>query len=165
MTKDPVRRRQLARLRYARQKKEIQAKRRAQLAADPVALQHKREWERAYRAAHPEEFRGRWLKRKYGLTPVDFDAMFAAQGSVCAICGGDHPGEMSRGRSPRWHIDHDHKTGLVRGVLCSPCNRALGLFKENPQALESAIAYLTRARVAPARVRRRIEPLFTGAQE
>lgn len=81
------------------------------------------------------ERRGR-LKR-YGLTVEQFDAMLLAQGNVCGIC-----------RQPKderqWHIDHDHETQEVRGILCSNCNTALGLFKDDPARLAQAIEYLMR---------------------
>ncbi len=58
------------------------------------------------------------LKRRYGLTSADVDAMVVEQGGVCAVC---------RTRPPQ-HVDHDHLTGLVRGILCSTCNQGLGNF-------------------------------------
>ena len=56
------------------------------------------------------------LKRKYGLTLEDFDAMVASQGGGCAICG----------RTDADNVDHDHVTGRVRGILCFNCNVAIG---------------------------------------
>ncbi len=71
------------------------------------------------------------------MTPSEFEARLASQGGGCAICGTKTPG--GRGR---FVVDHDHKTGVVRGLLCNLCNPALGLFKDNPSLLESAIRYL-----------------------
>jgi hypothetical protein len=56
------------------------------------------------------------LKRRYGLTSADVDAMVEAQGGVCLLCR----------ERPAQHVDHDHLTGAVRGVLCSCCNQGLG---------------------------------------
>lgn len=71
----------------------------------------------------------------YGLTVEEIDAM-AAKG--CQICGTtDWPS-----RHHRPHVDHDHKTGRVRGVLCGECNTGLGKFKDSPDLLRNAIAYL-----------------------
>ncbi|WP_424214589.1 endonuclease VII domain-containing protein [Streptomyces sp. BI20] len=72
------------------------------------------------------------LKRTYGLTEAEREAMVFAQGGVCAICQ-DAPPE---------HVDHDHRTGKVRGVLCFSCNAALGQFKDRPDVVRRAAAYL-----------------------
>jgi hypothetical protein len=72
------------------------------------------------------------LRRRYGITSADVDAMIAAQGGVCALCGE---------RKPE-HVDHDHVTGRVRGVLCFCCNQGLGNFRDRPDILRTAITYL-----------------------
>jgi ribosomal protein L24E len=64
-----------------------------------------------------ETHRRQSLRRRYGLTIEQFDEMLAEQGGVCAICGTDTP--LGRGT---FHVDHDHQTGQVRGLLCHPCN-------------------------------------------
>ena len=74
------------------------------------------------------------LKRRYGITSADVDAMIEAQGGVCAIC---------QEREPK-HVDHDHLTGSVRGVLCSCCNQALGNARDRTDILRAAIDYLER---------------------
>lgn len=76
------------------------------------------------------------LKRKYGITQADYDRMLEAQGFGCGICGDVRPG----GRT--FHVDHDHATGAVRGLLCVKCNQGLGLLRENPALLAMAIEYL-----------------------
>lgn len=76
---------------------------------------------------------------KYGITPEIFDSTLAKQGNKCAICGSDSPAN-NRG----WHVDHCHKTGRFRGLLCVPCNLGLGHFKDSLEILESAKQYLTR---------------------
>ena len=80
---------------------------------------------------------GSWnydLRRRYGITAAEFDAMVEAQGGLCALC---------RQRKPE-HVDHDHVTGKVRGVLCSCCNQGLGNFRDDVAALRVAIDYLER---------------------
>jgi hypothetical protein len=72
------------------------------------------------------------LKRKYGLTLEQFDAMLAQQSGLCAICG-DRPAA---------HVDHDHENGRVRALLCFNCNGALGHMLDNPGWLLRAIDYL-----------------------
>lgn len=76
------------------------------------------------------------LSRTYGLTPGEYEAMEAEQQGVCKICKGVN----SDGR--RLFVDHNHSTGAVRGLLCNPCNRALGLLEDNPERLREAAAYL-----------------------
>lgn len=76
------------------------------------------------------------IRLRYGLTPSDFDEMVATQGNRCAICGNEPvDGKVL-------HIDHDHESGAVRGLLCGHCNRAIGLFRDNADVIEMAAAYL-----------------------
>src|SRR4051812_27777463 len=76
--------------------------------------------------------RGYHLKRRYGITREQFAGMVEQQGGLCAICGI---------RSAE-HVDHDHMTGRVRGVLCFNCNGGLGQFKDRIASLRAAIDYL-----------------------
>lgn len=62
--------------------------------------------------------------RRYGLTQDQYDAIWAAQGEKCSLCGG-----TEAGRGWEWCIDHCHTTNRVRGILCHPCNTALGYFE------------------------------------
>jgi hypothetical protein len=82
------------------------------------------------------------LRSKYGITLEQYNIMLENQGGVCAICG-DPPTIIHAGEkvSPL-SVDHCHKTGKVRGLLCHPCNMALGLFKDNKDRLRAAAAYL-----------------------
>ncbi|WNM36673.1 endonuclease VII domain-containing protein [Streptomyces sp. Li-HN-5-11] len=72
------------------------------------------------------------LWRKYGMTEDERDELIAAQGGVCCIC-------LS---APATHVDHCHKTGRVRGVLCFNCNSGLGLLRDDPAAMSRAADYL-----------------------
>ena len=72
------------------------------------------------------------LRQKYGLTPEQYEQMRAEQGG-CAICGRD---------DETLCVDHDHTTGEVRGLLCSRCNRGLGLLGDHLSGLQSAVRYL-----------------------
>ncbi len=76
------------------------------------------------------------FRRKYGITHLDYQKMNSSQGGVCAIC----KKTCTCGRSLA--VDHDHKTGKVRALLCSRCNRGLGLFMESTEYLKSAQDYL-----------------------
>ena len=105
----------------------------------------------AYRAKNPEKLRAInrkcWDKnkdkynhsRKFG-GPSLFDALCVAQGGVCAIC--KQPEKSNRYKT--LSVDHCHKTEKIRGLLCSHCNRALGLFGEDVEVLGAAIQYLQR---------------------
>ncbi len=85
------------------------------------------------------------LKRLYGLSLAEFDAMLAAQGGVCLICGGTETTPKRKGGKIRpMCVDHDHTTGAVRGILCATCNNGLGCFKDDPVRVQSALDYLKR---------------------
>lgn len=80
------------------------------------------------------------LVKKYGITADEFDAIVAAQGGGCAICG------RTEDRAERYLcVDHCHDTGRVRGGLCSPCNQGMGQFAHDPALLRAAAEYLERA--------------------
>lgn len=81
------------------------------------------------------------LKYLYGLTVEEYENMLERQGGVCAICGSGEWGGTKH-RVP--HVDHDHETGKVRGLLCGDCNFGLGKFKDDPDRLRAAISYLER---------------------
>lgn len=78
------------------------------------------------------------IKRTYGITFEDYEQMFDNQKGCCKICNS----RISNSRTGRLFVDHCHKTGTVRGLLCSSCNHGLGLFKDSPTLLKKAIAYL-----------------------
>ena len=78
----------------------------------------------------------------YGLTPDGYNALFDAQGGVCAVCG--IPARRAHARDMRLVVDHDHESGQVRGLLCNRCNRAIGLFADDPVLIRRAISYLLR---------------------
>lgn len=92
----------------------------------------------------------RRLRERYGLTPERFAGMHAEQNGVCAICR-KPPRKLHRSsmKVVCLCVDHNHTTGLVRGLLCDHCNRALGLLGDDLDVLRSAIAYLGRF-AAPA---------------
>ena len=74
----------------------------------------------------------RGIRRRYGLTREQWEAMLVAQGGLCAICGGPPPLD----------VDHSHETGKVRGLLCRSCNRGLGMLKDNAEICAKAAAYV-----------------------
>ena len=80
--------------------------------------------------------RKRHLKKRYGITPEQFNLLLETQGGCCAVCGGDDP------KARDWHIDHCHKTGATRGLLCSTCNTGIGGLQDSADLLRRAIEYL-----------------------
>jgi len=87
--------------------------------------------------------RSRNLKRDFGITVAQYDAMVEAQNGRCAICKGaeQHISPYTK-TVRRLSLDHNHRTGKLRGLLCSLCNRRIGLFNEDLQLLRAAISYL-----------------------
>ena len=78
----------------------------------------------------------RQYRVKYNMTREDRQNLIDQQNGQCAICGYFFKSEKHT------HIDHCHTTNKIRGILCSYCNVALGLLKDSPEILESAIKYL-----------------------
>lgn len=87
-----------------------------------------------------EQRRPRVRERKYGVTPETYDAMLADQVGRCAICGTDEPG----GKNTCLSIDHDHATGVVRGLLCINCNHGIGALGDSVEGISKALEYLLR---------------------
>ena len=82
-----------------------------------------------------DKARAKRLKTLFDITPEDYDTILAFQDGECAICGRP-PGKT------RLAVDHNHKTGLVRGLLCWTCNVALGKFRDKDEVVESAWLYV-----------------------
>ena len=83
------------------------------------------------------------LRRSYGLQVKDWDALFARQGGVCAICG--QPETRYNNKSKKTQklcVDHNHRTDAVRGLLCHRCNSTIGLVEESTYRLQQMIEYL-----------------------
>lgn len=76
---------------------------------------------RENRIKHHGSTRSFWLKRRYGVDAVQVEWMILQQGGKCAICR----------KRPAKHVDHDHESNRVRGILCFNCNRGLGYFKDD----------------------------------
>lgn len=104
----------------------------------------------AWRDQNPDRYRAiaarsyarvgqhRQRERLYGLSQANFEAAVRAQAGVCAICQDPPDRDVL-------DVDHDHLTGQIRGLLCRACNTALGKFRDSPELLATAIAYLDRA--------------------
>lgn len=85
----------------------------------------------------------RWFEynilRRYGISLEFYQEMVERQEGKCAICGEEPDGETNQGRL---HVDHDHNTQRVRGLLCGSCNSGLGYFRDSPRLLKEAATYL-----------------------
>lgn len=92
-----------------------------------------------YRGLTPDAGRKAKFKYKYGITIEDYNLMLKKQDFKCAIC--------FEGRSDKrmLDVDHNHKTGVVRGLLCRSCNLAIGQLKDSVEILKNAVLYLDRS--------------------
>lgn len=100
---------------------------------------------RAIKVARREKAHERHVQSTYDLLPGEYDRMYAAQGGLCAICG---PRTGHSGKTRRLVVDHDHKTGEVRGLLCQICNDILGRWRDDPDTFIRGYNYLA---IPPAR--------------
>jgi len=135
---------------YAANPEKFNAANRARYAADPEkfkkAVERYRREVLGQRPRPPKESREVYLAKKrararletYGITDSDLARMVAAQSNKCAVCE-DHFTD-----SRKRHVDHCHSTGVVRGLLCSLCNVGIGHFRDKPELLLKAVAYLKR---------------------
>ena len=82
------------------------------------------------------------LREKYQLTPADYDRMLDRQEGLCAICRQPETVRGRGGRPRRLAVDHDHRTGAVRALLCHRCNLVTWAVEENPALLDAIRAYL-----------------------
>lgn len=89
-------------------------------------------YDRKYRETHREQLRATRRFRRLGITKEDYEQQLACQDGLCALCWAVNPNQT----------DHDHQTGRFRGILCGLCNRGLGLFKDRPDVLRRAAAYI-----------------------
>ncbi len=101
--------------------------------------EYQRRWYARNKTKAPDKKKNKQLL-KYGMTEAQYEALLTSQNFRCALCETDKPG--GRGR---FHVDHCHTKGHVRGLLCFQCNTGLGKFKDNPAALRKAAAYLEAA--------------------
>jgi len=101
-----------------------------------------------YKKLNPEKIRDAHLKNRFGIDSNCYDYILKEQDNVCAICNKNNPINEKTGKSKRLAVDHDHNTGIIRGLLCHQCNIALGSFNDNIENLKWAIEYLKLSQVA-----------------
>jgi len=100
--------------------------------------------QRRWAAANRDHTRAKEHLRKYGISAAVYEAMRKSQGFKCAICK-DKETDRKRGML---HVDHDHKSGAVRALLCGACNTGLGRFRDDPRILRRAAGYIEKHRKA-----------------
>lgn len=76
------------------------------------------------------------VRKVYGLAEGDYERLYEVQGSACGICG------RAKGVRKKLAVDHDHRTGLVRGLLCGPCNKILGHLRDDVETARRIASYL-----------------------
>ena len=142
--KDPEKRKATQRAWKLKNREKLLAKKREYNARHPEVARANRQANREQRKArrkewarrNPESVKKYKYKSTYGISTEQRDALFVSQGSCCAMCRSPESGKGG------WHTDHDHGTGLVRGVLCARCNVTLGRVGDT---LEGAQAWFARA--------------------
>lgn len=108
----------------------------------PEILKKNLLWKRANSVEHDKRLRNSRYKYRYGITTADYDRMFQEQSGLCKICKSS---ETGRKQSNHFAVDHDHKTGKVRGLLCLGCNKGLSCFKDDLQLFEKAMEYIRKS--------------------
>jgi len=100
----------------------------------------KAEWQRNWRAKNPEKYKAvahkNRLKKRYGMTPADYDQMFIEQDGKCIVCGIDQ-NELNHTLC----VDHNHKTGKVRQLVCKRCNLFIGIYETGFYGLSERIKF------------------------
>jgi len=98
-----------------------------------------------YRASHPVEIRAYRLKKDFGMSVNEYEQMLEKQGGVCAICKqAETRIHCITKKVIRFCVDHDHKTGKIRGLLCTRCNLMIGHVNDNAPLLREAADYIDR---------------------
>lgn len=100
--------------------------------------------QKEWRQKNPNRSADYSLRKNYGIELGTYDKMLAEQEGRCAICGTTAPGGQPRkdGTPARFHVDHCHDSGKVRGLLCHNCNVGIGNMRHSKEILEKAIAYV-----------------------
>lgn len=96
-------------------------------------IQNSKEWYKN----NKDRVRDLRLQREFGMTLEEYNAMFVSQNGLCSICGGGPDA-----KNKRLAVDHDHKTGKIRSLLCRGCNVGIGNLKDSPDLLEKAAKYI-----------------------
>jgi len=101
-------------------------------------------YRKEYQVKNPEAGTDRHYRRVFGITLQDVKQMLQKQDGKCALCSRELSVLQGRGFSTIAHVDHDHVTGKVRGILCGNCNTALGKLGDSIESIERVLSYLKR---------------------
>lgn len=118
------------------------------MKTDPEYVERRRRYDKKRRGLKPgrnrtkSEHKDYFLKWKYGIGLDVYEKMLVAQGGVCLICKEKETRKNKHTGTCRLHVDHCHKTGKVRGLLCQRCNFGIGNFREDSGIMLEAIKYL-----------------------
>lgn len=116
---------------------------------EPIDSDDKAEYARKWRNTNPEKAKNADLKKSYGITFKEYNQMAHRQNNRCAICGQKETSTDRNGAPRLMPVDHCHKTGVIRALLCSQCNKALGGFKDDPVLLRKAAEYVEKYKQNP----------------
>lgn len=110
--------------------------------SNPVNNEKQKQWSKKFRQSEKgkKAIKDDMLKRSYGINLEQYESLLKKQNGKCAICNRTHIEDK------KLVVDHCHKTGEIRGLLCSQCNTGLGLFGDNIENLNNAISYLNKER-------------------
>jgi hypothetical protein len=97
-----------------------------------------------YYSSNKEKYKDDHLRRYYGVTLDWYKSKMQEQKGVCTICGFAELATYPSGRTKSLSVDHSHTTGVVRGLLCTACNMAIGMLHDSPAILRAAADYLER---------------------
>lgn len=115
-------------------------------------------YQKEYRTQNPEKHRDLGYRKNFGIDLEEYQRLFLAQNGVCDICA--KPETEMRSNKVKWMaVDHNHTTGAVRGLLCTACNKMIGLAGDSKETLAKAIKYLEKHEVAD-----NVVPLFSEDQ-
>lgn len=110
----------------------------------PIKSESAADYQRQWRNNNPEKAKSNELKKMFGITLQEYEALFTKQDGLCAICGGKETTNSRDGAPRHMPVDHCHKTGRIRGLLCTQCNRGLGMFGDDRARLLAAAEYLAK---------------------
>lgn len=121
--------------------REVSRRANAKRRSNPETAKAISDYQARYRKANAETLRHKERERKFGISRKDYAELYRKQEGVCAICQKLETATR-KGVVKALAVDHDHKTGRIRGLLCSDCNTGIGKLKDDPKVLQSAVQYL-----------------------